>query len=95
MRTVATACVRARIRLRRLVPWPARRVLVVLSAGLLWWLVVIRGQLADGAVLGLLAAGGWGLGLIPVHADRSATGPDRRRRGEVLGRAEAPPPTAG
>ncbi|MEE1781490.1 hypothetical protein PUR71_00820 [Streptomyces sp. SP17BM10] len=97
MRRDATAHPVARIRplLRRLVPWPARRVLVALAAGLLWWLLVVPGQLADGAVLGLLAAGGWGLGLIPVHADRSATGPVRRRAGGAVGRAEAPTPPIG
>ncbi|MFI2612342.1 hypothetical protein [Kitasatospora sp. NPDC018619] len=68
------------------------------AAGLAWWLLVVRGQLADGAVLGLLAAGGWGLGLIPVHADWSATGPARRRRAEPVGPAgpvEAQPPPTG
>ncbi|MEV7025263.1 hypothetical protein [Kitasatospora sp. NPDC093558] len=97
MRRDATAHAVARIRpwLRRLVPWSAGRVLVVLSAGALWWLLVVRGQLADGAVLGLLAAGGWGLGLIPVHADRSATGPVRRTAGGSAGRAEARTPPIG
>ncbi|MBV6702097.1 hypothetical protein [Kitasatospora aureofaciens] len=97
MRRVATVrtVARIRLRLRRLVPWPARWVLVVLSAGLAWWLLVVRGQLADGAVLGLLVAGGWGLGLIPVHADRSATGPVRRREREAVERAEAQPPSTG
>lgn len=93
MRRDATAHAGARIRplLRRLVPWPVRWVRMTLSAGLLWGLLVIQGQTADGAVLGLLAAGGWGLGLIPVHADRSATGPVRR----TVGRAEAPTPPIG
>ncbi|MEV7603457.1 hypothetical protein AB0O91_39425 [Kitasatospora sp. NPDC089797] len=97
MRRVATVRTVARIRLRarRLVPWPARWVLVALAAGLAWWLVAVRGQLADGAVLGLLAAGGWGLGLIPVHADRNATGPVRRRPAAAVGRVEAPPPPIG
>ncbi|MFD0278812.1 hypothetical protein ACFVHB_33555 [Kitasatospora sp. NPDC127111] len=66
--------------------------LVVLAGGLAWWLPVLRGQLPDGAVLGLLAAGGWGLGLIPVHADRWSTGPQRRRTGEPAARTEAEPP---
>ncbi|MFF9646518.1 hypothetical protein [Kitasatospora aureofaciens] len=99
MRRIATVRTVARIRLRVrwAVPWPARRVLVVLAAGLAWWLVVVRGQLSDGAVLGLLVAGGWGLGLIPVHADRNATGPVRRRRGreEAVRRVEAPSPPIG
>ncbi|MFD9691208.1 hypothetical protein ACFXPX_33345 [Kitasatospora sp. NPDC059146] len=97
MRRLATVCAVARIRLRRLMPWPARWVLVALAGGLAWWLVAVRGQLADGAVLGLLAAGGWGLGLIPVHADRNATGPARRPQGheEAVGRAEAQPPPIG
>ncbi|MFI6157489.1 hypothetical protein ACIBCA_32945 [Kitasatospora sp. NPDC051170] len=89
VRTVA----RIRLRVRRLLPWRARWVLVVLAAGLAWWLVAVRGQLVDGAALGLLAAGGWGLGLIPVHADRTATGPVRRRRGEPVPVPAQPPPT--
>ncbi|MFE5586727.1 hypothetical protein [Kitasatospora sp. NPDC056531] len=97
MRRLATVRAVARIglRARRLVPWPARWVPVALTAGLAWWLLAVRGQLADGAVLGLLAAGGWGLGLIPVHADRNATGPVRRRRQEAVGRVEAQPPPVG
>ncbi|MDH6710712.1 MULTISPECIES: hypothetical protein [unclassified Kitasatospora] len=92
MRRAATVCTEARIRLRRLEPWSARRVLLVLSAGLFWWLLVVRGQFADGAVLGLLVAGGWGLGLIPVHADRNATGPQRRPHPEAVVPVEAQPP---
>ncbi|MFH9355265.1 hypothetical protein [Kitasatospora sp. NPDC017646] len=101
MRRVATVRTVARIRLwvRRAAPWPARWVwvLVALTAGLVWWLVAVRGQLGDGALLGLLAAGGWGLGLIPVHADRNATGPvrGRRRRQETVSRVEAQSPPIG
>ncbi|MGV9267207.1 hypothetical protein ACWDRR_21380 [Kitasatospora sp. NPDC003701] len=88
MRKAATAFTEARIQpaarsLRRLLPVPA--------AGLAGWLM-LRGQPADGAVLGLLAAGGWGLGMIPVHADRWSTGPVRRRTGEARARVEAEPP---
>ncbi|MFE6052458.1 hypothetical protein ACFQ6N_17015 [Kitasatospora sp. NPDC056446] len=86
MRTTAMTRPAARIRARALlllrVRHPVRWVLVAVAAGLAWWLLVVRGQLADGAALGLLAAGGWGLGLIPVHADRNATGPVRRRAGQ-------------
>ncbi|MEU1288717.1 hypothetical protein [Kitasatospora sp. NPDC005856] len=92
------ARIRARARLFPRVRRPVRWLLALPAAGLLWWLLVVRGQLTDGAVLGLLAAGGWGLGLIPVHADRNATGPARRPRTEPLGPAEpvdAPPPPIG
>ncbi|MED7951147.1 hypothetical protein [Streptomyces sp. BE303] len=82
----------ARIRLRRRWPQPVRRGLPVLAGGLGWWLLAAPGQLPDGAVPVLLAAGGWGLGLIPVHADRNATGPARRRTGEPTARAEAESP---
>ncbi|MFD8707937.1 hypothetical protein ACFV1W_36080 [Kitasatospora sp. NPDC059648] len=99
MRKIATVRTVARIRLRvrRAVPWPTRWALVVIAVGLASWLVAVRGQLADGAVLGLLAAGGWGLGLIPVHADRNATGPvgRRSRREEAVSRVEAPSPPIG
>ncbi|MGA5821460.1 hypothetical protein ACPC54_26745 [Kitasatospora sp. NPDC094028] len=94
VRTVA----RIRLRMRRSVPRtvrPALVVLLVVSAGLGWWLVAVRGRLVDGAVLGLLAAGGWGLGLIPVHADRNATGPARRPREERAAPVRAQPPSIG
>ncbi|AUY49635.1 hypothetical protein C2142_12625 [Streptomyces sp. CB01881] len=74
-------------------PRPLRAGLVVLAGGLGCWVLVVRGQPADGAALGLLAAGGWGLGLIPVHADRRATGPSPRRTGDPAARVEAEPPT--
>ncbi|MBD0674573.1 hypothetical protein [Streptomyces sp. CBMA156] len=72
-----------------------RWILAASVAGIAWWLLVIRGQLADGAALGLLAAGGWGLGLIPVHADWNATGPARRRDAGPAGPVEAQPPPIG
>ncbi|MER7706918.1 hypothetical protein ABTX81_28965 [Kitasatospora sp. NPDC097605] len=62
--------------------------LVVLACGLGWWLADGSGRLPGGAVPALLAAGGWGLGLIPVHADWRSTGPSRRRAGEPTARME-------
>ncbi|MEU3566053.1 hypothetical protein [Kitasatospora sp. NPDC006786] len=82
------ARIRARARLSTRVRRPVRRLLALSAAGLAWWLLVVRGQLTDGAVLGLLAAGGWGLGLIPVHADWNATGPARRPRAEPVAPVE-------
>ncbi|MEV7188369.1 hypothetical protein [Kitasatospora sp. NPDC093102] len=69
--------------------------MAVFVAGLAWWLLVARGQSADGGALGLLVAGGWGLGLIPVHADWNATGPARRPGPEPAGPVEAQPPPIG
>ncbi len=96
MRSAAAMRAGARIRLR----WVRSRrrpvvlaLLTVLAVGFGWWLSTGAGRLPDGAMLGLLAAGGWGLGLIPVHADRWSTGPSRRRTGEPDPRAEAEPPT--
>ncbi|MEU9046371.1 MULTISPECIES: hypothetical protein [unclassified Kitasatospora] len=89
------ARIRARARLLLRLLFRVRWVLAAVAAGLAWWLLVVRGQSADGAVLGLLAAGGWGLGLIPVHADRNATGPAPRRRGEPVRPVEAQPPPIG
>lgn len=91
MRKAATAFTETRIRLGQLVPRPLRRILPALAAALAGWLV-FRGQPADGAVLGVLAAGGWGLGLIPVHADWRSTGPVRCRAGEARAPLEAEPP---
>lgn len=89
------ARIRARARLLLRARRPVRWVLAAVAAGLAWWLLVVRGQLADGAALGLLAAGGWGLGLIPVHADRNATGPVRRPGAEAVRPVEAQPPPIG
>ncbi|MGW2873072.1 hypothetical protein [Kitasatospora sp. NPDC001225] len=89
------ARIRARARLFLRVRRPVRWVLAASAAGLAWWLLVVRGQLTDGAALGLLVAGGWGLGLIPVHADWNATGPARRPRAEPTGPVEVQPPPIG
>ena len=57
--------------------WVGPAVLLCAATG--WWLLG-PGTGGDGAVLGILAAGGWGLGLLPVHTDRRLTGPARRSR---------------
>ncbi|GJF31845.1 hypothetical protein KNE206_45450 [Kitasatospora sp. NE20-6] len=59
----------------------------LLCAGTGWWLLGPATG-GDGTVLGILAAGGWGLGLLPVHSDSRPTGPARRRPSA----APAPPP---
>ncbi|MFD8317240.1 hypothetical protein [Kitasatospora purpeofusca] len=98
MRNAAAMRAGARIRLRRV---RSRRVLVllalltVLAVGSGWWLSAGAGRLPEGAMLGLLAAGGWGLGLIPVHADRWSTGPSRRRTAEPIGPAAEAGPLIG
>ncbi|WP_371479326.1 hypothetical protein [Kitasatospora sp. NBC_00315] len=66
----------ARIRLRRL--RPLRWALAGLGAVLGGRLLLSGAPGTDGAVLGVLAAGGWALGLLPVHADPRSTGPSRR-----------------
>ncbi|TXL85194.1 hypothetical protein [Streptomyces sp. IB2014 016-6] len=49
-----------------------RRILLpALAAGGLWWWAVLRLALAPehaGVIEGAVAAGGWGLSLLPVHA---------------------------
>ncbi|WP_170290439.1 hypothetical protein [Kitasatospora atroaurantiaca] len=55
-----------------------RRVLAGLLCALCWWLLLGSSLRTGGAALGLLAAGGWGLGLVPVHSNRLLTGPRRR-----------------
>ena len=95
MRRVVTACAGARIRVRagvrRMLPRPVRWVLPVLLAVSAGWLLLTRGLSGDGAVLGVLAAGGWSLGLLPVHADPRLTGPRRRSGESVSGRTPVPP----
>nr|WP_262505691.1 hypothetical protein [Streptomyces sp. TRM68367] len=67
---------------RRTVRWAA-----VVGAGALWWWAVLRLALVPGAgpVEGAVAAGGWGLSLLPVHCvartrAAGAVGPGRWRR---------------
>lgn len=58
-----------------------------LVAGGLWWWAVLRMVLAPeqaGIVEGAIAAGGWGLSLLPVHvtASRGITRASPRRRSD-------------
>ncbi|WP_405823412.1 hypothetical protein OG705_26355 [Streptomyces sp. NBC_00838] len=60
-----------------------RRILLpALALGGLWWWAVLRLALAPehaGVVEGAVAAGGWGLSLLPVHAAaRTTARPERR-----------------
>ncbi|MFC9331596.1 hypothetical protein [Kitasatospora sp. NPDC057015] len=86
MSRLAVVCADARIRLYRVLPRPLRWAPGALLGALVWWLLLTRGLGGDSAVLGLLAAGGWGLGLLPIHADPRSTGPLRRS-----GESPAPP----
>lgn len=56
----------------RIVRWGA-----ALGLGALWWWGVLRLALAPdaGAVEGAVAAGGWGLSLLPVHCVPKGSGP--------------------
>ncbi|MEU6812705.1 hypothetical protein ABZ920_27740 [Streptomyces sp. NPDC046831] len=83
---------------------PAGRWGVLLGVGAVWWWSVLRLALTDeaGVLEGAVAAGGWGLSLLPVHcvpektASRALFGAGRRRR-TAMGRmpAAADPPAAG
>jgi hypothetical protein len=64
-------------------------VLFGLVVGALWWWAVLRLVLVpdhSGVVEGAVAAGGWGLSLLPVHATpaRRATRASRRRRSDGI-----------
>ncbi|MFP1629134.1 hypothetical protein ACLB9X_29105 [Streptomyces sp. 5K101] len=59
--------------------------LLGLAAGAVWWWAVLRLALVPehaGVLEGAVAAGGWGLSLLPVHvsATRGVTRASRRRR---------------
>lgn len=61
---------------RRRVPLPALALALVLGG--LWWWAVLRLALAPGQaglVEGTMAAGGWGLSLLPVHVASARTAP--------------------
>ncbi|WP_405868858.1 MULTISPECIES: hypothetical protein [unclassified Streptomyces] len=49
--------------------WPIVRRGAVLGLGVLWWWAVLRLVFEPGAgvIEGAVAAGGWGLSLLPVH----------------------------
>ncbi|MEV0780394.1 hypothetical protein ACIBLA_35170 [Streptomyces sp. NPDC050433] len=63
-----------------------RRILLpALVVGGLWWWAVLRLALAPehaGVIEGAVAAGGWGLSLLPVHA--AARTPMRSGKGAVV-----------
>ncbi|MEU7295629.1 hypothetical protein AB0A76_20805 [Streptomyces exfoliatus] len=78
---------------RRVTPATLALVAIGLAAGGLWWWAVLRLLLAPGEtgpVEGAVAAGGWGLSLLPVHVaaatrrpgalGRRVTRASRRRR---------------
>ncbi|WP_125264751.1 hypothetical protein [Streptomyces alboflavus] len=64
-------------------PWRVVRWAPVLGLSALWWWAVFRLALAPeaGVLEGAVAAGGWGLSLLPVHcvAKARAAGVARRR----------------
>lgn len=67
---------------RRVPPATLALVAVGLAAGGLWWWAVLRLLLVPGGagiVEGAVAAGGWGLSLLPVHVAASV----RRQAGGV------------
>lgn len=66
-----------------------RRILLpALALGGLWWWAVLRLALAPehaGVIEGAVAAGGWGLSLLPVHAAaRKPPRPPRSAKGVVV-----------
>ncbi|WP_435973729.1 hypothetical protein [Streptomyces sp. Qhu_M48] len=68
---------------RRVPPATLALVAIGLAAGGFWWWAVLRLLLAPGEtglVEGAVAAGGWGLSLLPVHVAASSG-----RRGSLAG----------
>ncbi|MER5706092.1 hypothetical protein [Streptomyces sp. NPDC002122] len=73
---------------RRVPPVTLALVAVGLVTGGLWWWAVLRLLLVPGdtgAVEGAVAAGGWGLSLLPVHVAASVRRPGVGRAGGVFG----------
>ncbi|GAA2818863.1 hypothetical protein GCM10010441_49060 [Kitasatospora paracochleata] len=67
--------------------WALRGVLLVL-AGTLGWILLLGGTVGSGgAALGIFAAGGWGLALVPIHTREAhaRTGELRQGLGELRG----------
>ncbi|MGA5556300.1 hypothetical protein [Streptomyces lavendulocolor] len=70
---------------RRRIPLPA--LVLALVVGGLWWWAVLRLALTPGQaglVEGTVAAGGWGLSLLPVHVASARTAPAARTRSRLL-----------
>ena len=77
-----------------------RRWVPALVLGGLWWWAVLRLVLEPehaGVIEGAVAAGGWGLSLLPVHVAASArpAGTGRRSAGAGSGAAGPGSPSAG
>ncbi|MFC9702050.1 hypothetical protein ACFTWD_15230 [Streptomyces sp. NPDC056943] len=73
---------------RRVPPVTLALVAVGLVAGGLWWWAVLRLLLVPGdtgTVEGAVAAGGWGLSLLPVHVAASVRRQGAGRAGGVVG----------
>jgi hypothetical protein len=74
---------RARAGAREPLPRRVRRV-IGLVGGMLWWggllWFVLGPEASTVSVRGWVAAGGWGLGLIPLHAVPACARASRRRR---------------
>lgn len=64
---------------------PLRWAVAVPLTALCWWTLLTGGPSpgVGGAALGLLTLGGWSLGVLPVHSDRTLTGPRRRLRAQA------------
>ncbi|GAA2258286.1 hypothetical protein GCM10010430_47670 [Kitasatospora cystarginea] len=93
MRMVRAACAAA----RRFVPAPGR-----IELDRCWGLAVpstaaglavlsAHGLPSGDAVLGALALGGWGIGLVPVHSNRRPLTGSQHRTGEPPEAEPAPP----
>ncbi|MET9555922.1 hypothetical protein [Streptomyces sp. NPDC006645] len=70
-----------------------RNLLPVLALGGLWWWAVLRLALTPehaGVIEGAVAAGGWGLSLLPVHVVAARTSV-RSRKGAVVAAEGAVP----
>lgn len=82
-------CVLRKIWARRPVRWA-----IALLAGALWWWATLRLAMAPdraGPVEGLVAAGGWGLSLIPLHSV-TRSGSSGSSVGGARGSARVPVP---
>ncbi|MFJ1706116.1 hypothetical protein [Kitasatospora sp. NPDC088346] len=78
MRTTWSVCASAAEAVLRRASGRRGRWWALLLTGTALWLLLTAGAAGlGGAALGMLA-GGWGLGLVPVHSNRLLTGPRRR-----------------
>ncbi|MDH6127694.1 hypothetical protein [Kitasatospora sp. GP82] len=90
VRRVRSACADVRLNVLGRIGQDRRWGTAVVLGVLCWGLLLGTGLRSGGAALGMLAAGSWGIGFVPVHSNRRLTEPQRRTGEPSAGEPAAP-----